>query len=66
MRDKLWGSEPFWDLGNEWDPDWVLTDRPHEMRDARPTVDGRDEEGRPSAAASPRAVHDPDGTGATS
>ncbi len=33
MRDKLWGSEPFWGLGSEWDPDWVLTDRQQELRD---------------------------------
>ena len=33
MRDKLWGSEPFWGLGSDWDPDWVLTDRQRELRD---------------------------------
>jgi len=28
----MWGSEPFWGLGYEWDPDWVLTDRHKELR----------------------------------
>ena len=23
MSEKMWGSEPFWGLGYEWDPDWV-------------------------------------------
>src|SRR5438876_1429615 len=32
MSEKLWGSEPFWGLGYEWDPDWVLTDRQKELR----------------------------------
>src|SRR4249920_2333634 len=32
MADKQWGSEPFWGLGYEWDPDWVLTDRQKELR----------------------------------
>ena len=27
MADKAWGDEPFWGLGYDWDPDWVLTDR---------------------------------------
>ena len=26
------GGEPFWGLGYEWDPDWVLTDRQRELR----------------------------------
>ena len=26
------GGEPFWGLGYEWDPDWVLTDRQKELR----------------------------------
>ena len=25
MSEKMWGDEPFWGLGYEWDPDWVLT-----------------------------------------
>jgi len=33
MADKTWGGEPFWGLGYEWDPDWVLTDRQRELRD---------------------------------
>ena len=24
--EKMWGSEPFWGLGAEWDPQWLLTD----------------------------------------
>ena len=23
MSEKMWGGEPFWGLGYEWDPDWV-------------------------------------------
>jgi alkylation response protein AidB-like acyl-CoA dehydrogenase len=30
--EKMWGAEPFWGLGYEWDPDWVLTDRQKELR----------------------------------
>src|ERR1700716_2405914 len=30
--EKMWGGEPFWGLGYEWDPDWVLTDRQKELR----------------------------------
>ena len=30
--EKMWGEEPFWGLGYEWDPDWVLTDRQKELR----------------------------------
>ena len=26
-------AEPFWGLGYEWDPEWVLTDRQRELRD---------------------------------
>jgi alkylation response protein AidB-like acyl-CoA dehydrogenase len=32
MTEKMWGSEPFWGLGYEWDPDWVFTDRQKELR----------------------------------
>ena len=32
MSEKMWGDEPFWGLGYEWDPDWVLTDRQKELR----------------------------------
>jgi len=32
MSDKLWGKEPFWGLGFEWDPQWVLTDRQKELQ----------------------------------
>jgi alkylation response protein AidB-like acyl-CoA dehydrogenase len=33
MPEKMWGDEPFWGLGYDWDPDWVLTDRQKELRD---------------------------------
>jgi alkylation response protein AidB-like acyl-CoA dehydrogenase len=33
MPEKMWGQEPFWGLGYEWDPEWVLTDRQRELRD---------------------------------
>ena len=33
MSEKTWDGEPFWGLGYEWDPDWVLTDRQRELRD---------------------------------
>ena len=32
MSEKMWGAEPFWGLGYEWDPDWVYTDRQRELR----------------------------------
>ena len=32
MTEKMWGSEPFWGLGYEWDPEWVYTDRQKELR----------------------------------
>ena len=32
MSEKMWGAEPFWGLGYEWDPDWVYTDRQKELR----------------------------------
>ncbi len=28
----MWGSEPYWGLGYDWDPDWMLTDRHKELR----------------------------------
>jgi alkylation response protein AidB-like acyl-CoA dehydrogenase len=28
----MWGSEPYWGLGYDWDPDWALTDRHAELR----------------------------------
>jgi alkylation response protein AidB-like acyl-CoA dehydrogenase len=33
MPEKLWNGEPFWGLGHEWDPEWVLSDRQRELRD---------------------------------
>ena len=33
MSEKMWSGEPFWGLGYEWDPEWVLTDRQRELRD---------------------------------
>ena len=32
MAGKTWGGEPFWGLGEEWDPDWLLTERQKELR----------------------------------
>ena len=32
MTEKMWGEEPFWGLGYEWDPDWLLTERQKELR----------------------------------
>ena len=32
MTEKMWGAEPFWGLGYEWDPDWVYTDKQKELR----------------------------------
>jgi alkylation response protein AidB-like acyl-CoA dehydrogenase len=32
MSDKMWGSEPFWGLGYEWDPQWVLTPAQQELQ----------------------------------
>ena len=32
MSEKMWGSEPFWGLGYDWDPDWVYTDRQKDLR----------------------------------
>ena len=31
-RGEDWGEEPFWGLGYEWDPDWLLTERQKELR----------------------------------
>ncbi len=28
----MWGSEPYWGLGYDWDPDWALTDHHKELR----------------------------------
>ena len=33
MSEKMWGGEPFWGLGFEWDPEWVLTERQKELQD---------------------------------
>ena len=30
--EKTWGGEPFWGLGYDWDPDWLLTERQKELR----------------------------------
>jgi alkylation response protein AidB-like acyl-CoA dehydrogenase len=32
MSEKMWGSEPYWGLGYDWDPDWFFTDRQKELR----------------------------------
>ena len=31
-EEKMWGSEPFWGLGYDWDPDWMLTERHKKLR----------------------------------
>jgi alkylation response protein AidB-like acyl-CoA dehydrogenase len=31
-EEKMWGSEPYWGLGYDWDPNWLLTDRQKELR----------------------------------
>ncbi len=28
----MWGSEPYWGLSYDWDPEWMLTDRHKELR----------------------------------
>ncbi len=33
MTEKRWGAEPYFGLGYEWDPEWVLTDRQKQIRD---------------------------------
>jgi alkylation response protein AidB-like acyl-CoA dehydrogenase len=33
MAEKMWGAEPFWGVGYDWDPDWILTDRQQELRE---------------------------------
>jgi alkylation response protein AidB-like acyl-CoA dehydrogenase len=30
--EKMWGGEPFWGLGAEWDPQWLLTDRQKQLQ----------------------------------
>lgn len=30
--EKMWGDEPFWGLGFEWDPQWLLTDRQKKLQ----------------------------------
>ncbi|MFO7571539.1 MAG: acyl-CoA dehydrogenase family protein [Gaiellaceae bacterium] len=32
MSEKMWGAMPYWGLGYEWDPDWILTERHTELR----------------------------------
>jgi alkylation response protein AidB-like acyl-CoA dehydrogenase len=32
MAEKMWGGEPYWGLGYDWDPNWTLTDRQQELR----------------------------------
>jgi alkylation response protein AidB-like acyl-CoA dehydrogenase len=33
MGEKRWGDEPYFGLGTDWDPDWLLTERQLELRD---------------------------------
>ncbi len=28
----MWGPEPYWGLGYDWDPDWMPTERQKELR----------------------------------
>jgi alkylation response protein AidB-like acyl-CoA dehydrogenase len=32
MTEKMWGKEPFWGLGFEWDPQWILTDKQKQLQ----------------------------------
>jgi alkylation response protein AidB-like acyl-CoA dehydrogenase len=32
MTEKLWGKAPFWGLGFEWDPQWILNDRQKQLQ----------------------------------
>ena len=32
MSEKMWGSDPYWGLGYDWDPDWFFTNRQKELR----------------------------------
>ena len=50
MAEKTWGGEPFWGLGYEWDPEWVLTDRQRELRD--PLIELCEKEMRANAKVS--------------
>ena len=60
MSEKMWGDEPFWGLGYDWDPDWVLTDRQKELRttliDALRAGDAREREALGRRAALSRAA----------
>lgn len=33
MTNKMWGAEPFWGLGYEFDPQWVLTDEQKKLQE---------------------------------
>jgi alkylation response protein AidB-like acyl-CoA dehydrogenase len=33
MSPRMWGAEEFWGLGEEWDPNWLLTERQQRLRD---------------------------------
>ena len=64
MGEKRWGDEPYFGLGTDWDPDWLLTERQLELRDLADRAvregDAREREGlRRHAdvpAAQPRAA----------
>src|SRR4051795_9670511 len=50
MSEKQWAGEPYFGLGYDWDPDWLLTDRQLELREL---LIGRcEKEVRPHAKAS--------------
>ena len=64
MSEKMWGGEPFWGLGYEWDPDWVYTDRQKELRAT--LIELCEKEMRANAKANPNSwlyVIDPNFTG---
>src|SRR5215472_9770896 len=47
--EKMWGSEPYWGLSFDWDPEWMLTDRHKETpRHADRPVPAGDARQRPA------------------
>ena len=60
MSEKMWGAEPFWGLGYDWDPDWVLTDRQRELRTT--LIDLCEQELRANAKRSDDELLSEDGT----
>jgi alkylation response protein AidB-like acyl-CoA dehydrogenase len=50
LAEKRWGDEPYFGLGTDWDPDWLLTERQLELRDL--LIDLCQQEMRANAAVS--------------